>query len=251
MVARFRPSGFTLIELLVIVALIAILAALLFPVFTASREQARQSACASNLSQIGKAILQYADDWDGYFSSAENTDGKLRNWKDFLFPHYLSAKDVFLCPSNPIGWGAQEDYWGRRPSSVTDPTTPLRGDDSGLYPVSYDISDSEGWKTVATIRYPSETILVGETRKGWGIVTGTFESSGEPAFRHGIVHHHNKRINFLFVDGHVKALKAIQTLTPIDFWEPELSYASPSDPLFKRNQAFIQGKIKSIAEEYR
>ena len=40
-----RKHGFTLIELLVVVAIIAVLAAILFPVFAGAREKARQSAC--------------------------------------------------------------------------------------------------------------------------------------------------------------------------------------------------------------
>jgi len=59
---RLRSSGFTLIELLIIIAIIAILAAILFPVFAQAREKARQASCLSNERQIGNAILMYAQD---------------------------------------------------------------------------------------------------------------------------------------------------------------------------------------------
>ncbi len=57
-------AAFTLIELLVVIAIIAILAAILFPVFARAREKARQTSCASNMRQIGTAMLAYAQDYD-------------------------------------------------------------------------------------------------------------------------------------------------------------------------------------------
>ncbi len=58
------PKGFTLIELLVVIAIIALLAAILFPVFAKAREKARQISCASNIRQVGLALLQYMGDND-------------------------------------------------------------------------------------------------------------------------------------------------------------------------------------------
>jgi prepilin-type N-terminal cleavage/methylation domain-containing protein len=60
-------GAFTLIELLVVIAIIAILAAILFPVFVGAREKARQTACLSNMSQLGKAFRMYLDDSNGMF----------------------------------------------------------------------------------------------------------------------------------------------------------------------------------------
>ena len=62
--ARSPRVGFTLIELLVVIAIIAILAAILFPVFSQARGKARQATCLSNSTNIMKALLQYANDYD-------------------------------------------------------------------------------------------------------------------------------------------------------------------------------------------
>ena len=59
--------GFTLIELLVVIAIIAILAAILLPVFSRVREKARATTCISNMKQQGLAVLQYVNDYDGVY----------------------------------------------------------------------------------------------------------------------------------------------------------------------------------------
>ena len=64
-VARKRePGGFTLIELLVVIAIIAILAALLFPSLRTAQESARRAVCAGNQKQILVGIALYADEHD-------------------------------------------------------------------------------------------------------------------------------------------------------------------------------------------
>jgi prepilin-type N-terminal cleavage/methylation domain-containing protein len=59
-----RLRAFTLIELLVVVAIIAILAAILFPVFAQAKTSAKGAASLSNNSQLGRAWVMYADDYD-------------------------------------------------------------------------------------------------------------------------------------------------------------------------------------------
>ena len=67
----FKPvrKGFTLIELLTVIAIIAILAAILFPVFARVREQARQTTCFSNMHQIYVALRIYREDNNKYPSA--------------------------------------------------------------------------------------------------------------------------------------------------------------------------------------
>lgn len=56
-----RRLAFTLVELLVVIAIIGILIAMLLPAIQAAREAARRANCASNLKQMGTALLLYAD----------------------------------------------------------------------------------------------------------------------------------------------------------------------------------------------
>jgi prepilin-type N-terminal cleavage/methylation domain-containing protein len=55
-------SGFSLVELLTVIAIIAILAAVIFPVMGSVREKARQSSCMSNLHNIWLALRMYKQD---------------------------------------------------------------------------------------------------------------------------------------------------------------------------------------------
>ncbi|MBI3910998.1 MAG: prepilin-type N-terminal cleavage/methylation domain-containing protein [Armatimonadetes bacterium] len=61
--------AFSLVEVLVVIAIIAILAAILFPVFAQVRAKARQIQCLSNLKQIALGVLMYMQDHDDIFPS--------------------------------------------------------------------------------------------------------------------------------------------------------------------------------------
>jgi prepilin-type processing-associated H-X9-DG protein len=103
--------------LLVVIAIIAILAAILFPVFARARENARKSTCQSNLKQIGNALTMYRQDFDEtnvyfcYGPSNSQTDDWVNNqavpssvgrysWGVAILP-YVKNTGVFRCPSLP------------------------------------------------------------------------------------------------------------------------------------------------------
>lgn len=100
--------AFTLIEILVVLAILSVLAAMLFPAFGRSREMARRTSCANHLRQIGLGLLQYAADFDerlppysehgfvGYAdNNGNNADGA--RWADMIFP-YVKSSQIFNCP---------------------------------------------------------------------------------------------------------------------------------------------------------
>src|SRR5688500_17755743 len=58
--------AFTLIDLLVVVAIIAILASLLLPALSKSKQKALSTACLSNLKQLQFCWNMYTDDNNGF-----------------------------------------------------------------------------------------------------------------------------------------------------------------------------------------
>ena len=97
-----KSRAFTLIELLVVLGVIAVLIAILLPVFFAVRERGRRTACLSNLHQLGTALLAYTQDADGFFPTRGPTgSGHLPEWSDGI-QRYVKDVNVFRCPSCPI-----------------------------------------------------------------------------------------------------------------------------------------------------
>ena len=209
--------AFTLIELLVVIAIIAILAAILFPVFARARENARRASCQSNLKQIGLGVLQYAQDYDEKYPTGSDTAAL--TWQQKTQP-YLKSTQIFVCPSNTnseqIASAATQGYPDVRTSYAAN-NNPL-DDFNGLAPNGLGIISGDPNKPVplAFIQDSARVIAVVET-------TARNASLGvkDPANYAVAIDNPNRRGflfaghlgtgNYLFADGHVKAMKPLST----------------------------------------
>src|SRR5262249_2344265 len=110
-VMRSGRRGFTLIELLVGIAILAILAAILVPVFAQARDKARQATCVNTLKQISLAIHMYGQDYDEtlfpYRTDARNpyqadplvsNNAKAKTFFNQLLEPYVKNVGVWKCP---------------------------------------------------------------------------------------------------------------------------------------------------------
>lgn len=89
--------AFTLVELLVVVAVIAILMAVTFPVRALVRERGYEAVCQSNLQQMTVILKAYCSDHDGMFPN----------------PNYL--------------YHSRQSFFGLDPKKPPEPPTPYYG----------------------------------------------------------------------------------------------------------------------------
>lgn len=91
--------AFTLIELLIVIAIIAVLAAILFPVFAQAKEAAKKSQSLSNAKQIGTALHLYVNDYDDVTPSTfALNNGRAVDVYQTLQP-YLKSFEIFFSPA--------------------------------------------------------------------------------------------------------------------------------------------------------
>ena len=217
-----KRNGFTLIELLVVIAIIAILAAILFPVFAQARTKAKATSCLSNTKQLALGLSMYADDFDDmYPKGAFNPVGvaittsmtpvsgitQAITWADVLLP-YAKSKSMFACPARPKA-GQTAGTWG------------------GIWknPCGFGFNEW-GWNTVgnepslSTVANPTDAIILTEIEAAIPDA-GTHwlaPNAGSGSYISTAAKAQGGRVNFAFCDGHAKALKPRQSVSPKMLW---------------------------------
>jgi len=205
-----RRSGFTLIELLVVISIIAILAAILFPVFSRARETARKSSCASNLRQIGLALQQYTQDADDRLPLLQDTPvegGSGITFVEALGPYTKNAQ-MFVCPSGPR---ASADKITTEPDGIevkdymwsATIANGFSADTEGHYGMNGNLTTTTGFAMSSFGQGANQSVaeapLVFDCSWYAGADTSLIGASIRDAMRH------LDTVNICYADGHVKA----------------------------------------------
>ncbi len=224
-----RRRAFTLIELLIVIAIIAVLAAIIFPVFASVREKARQATCASNLRQIGLAYTQYTQDNNEQmpfcrYNGANDVQGQ--HPFDALMP-YLNSRQVWTCPdASSILGPAATDYTGSPVTVWADnPASGFRSHAQDQIDYAWNESaentcqgveagcGSPTGPSLSQCSHPADTLLLLD--KGFNL-TFTWDTNWEDRaqmtlsvpFYFSVPGPHTGGKNICFADGHVKWLRS-------------------------------------------
>lgn len=223
--------GFTLIELLVVIGIIAVLAAILFPVFAQVRENGRRTACLSNLRQLGLAFTMYAQDYDERLPAAtdggkgEKTEGGWIYYEEFpvnqnpktvdvtrgaIYP-YVKDRRMYVCPDDTQGQAAGDSYAVN--SCLTDPT--ITGYRPGRALASLTSSPTEITLLTEEASHQEENPVPNERQR-----SSTDDGFQNIEVGNFLTERHTGGSVLLFVDGHTKPIKGDAKLTVLQTGGP-------------------------------
>ena len=194
--------AFTLIEILVVIAIIALLAAILFPVFATARGKARSASCQSNLKQLGAAMAMYIGDYERYPYAVDPVDkyapaiwqnqedaegitiGEMVLLTDAINA-YVKNANVWRCPSD-TGFDYPDDIEWQLNNEPTYPSCFEKYQTSYFYRTQLAfLKFSDDF-----LKLPAQTNLLFDGHGDWHTT--------------GVLSWRQKRYNVLFADGHVK-----------------------------------------------
>ena len=216
-----RRRAFTLIEILVVVAIIALLAGLLFPVFSRAREEGRKTSCLNNMRQLGIAFQQYASDSRGKYPLAAN----FQAWGVGKGHWVAGTPSPIASPNDPtyalaaLAPNASDDFpaTGRSADVENGALFPYvkstaiyicpSDRDGEVKHLSYTMNCALASLSASRIRSPGDIVLLvdeGFATDGffWAVNTTAVTGLGTSTDR--LAKRHNGGGNMLFADGHVK-----------------------------------------------
>ena len=111
--SQHSRSAFTLVELLVVIGIIALLISILLPTLSSAREGAKRLGCASNLRQLGMAMVMYTNESKQYLPSAGHLVYEGGRWRqrsedwiwwgqNFNFAPVGVSQDEYKLENSPI-----------------------------------------------------------------------------------------------------------------------------------------------------